>query len=483
VNKQETSIDTEHPFITKQKPVWKLISTLLGGTPAMIESREENLPRRKYETKERYDNRLKTATLLPAFEDAIGEMVGRAFSKPMKLLNLPSWYEQEVLNNVDMEGNSAAEYIRDWLRDAVSYGLSHTLIDAPADPGVTTLADQKKLKLRPYYVMVQAQNIVNWKTTQGVLTWLVLRLLDDDGKTFIREYTKLEGSVVSVDYDPQIADKKLTWQERDGSRRTHAVSQIPLITIYADRKRVMQSDPPLRELAYMNRKHYAMQSGIDALVDVASVPLLAIIGDVGGTASGENEQELEIGANTALNVGENGDIKYVEHSGKAIGTGQLHLEKLEDNMRRMGARMLVKNVGMASKTKNEADEDMVRENSPMSIIMGNLTNAVVQLVNLTQEWRNDAPKPITADDVKFNPNLQPNDDAVLVIKTLTAMSESNRISTQTLFEAAKLRGMIPDDVVWEEEKRRIREDVLAMVDNTGNTQDPPNDPTADPTKP
>jgi hypothetical protein len=472
-------IDDEHKFVRKMRPVWRLIRTLLGGTPDIIASGEENLPRRKYENDERYESRLKCATLLPAFEDAVGEMVGRAFSKPMEVENLPSWYVEEVLPNVDLEGNSLANYVRAWLHDATAYGLSHTLVESPSVEygSVKSLADQKKMKLRPYYVLVQADAILNWKVRGGVMVWLVVRLYDEDDKAYIREYMNDDGTVTSVDYEETMAqDKKRLWAVKAGSEKSYELDTIPLVTLYTDRKKVMEADPPLRELAYMNRKHYATQSGIDALVDVASVPILALIGDIGGSAKGDDEGELEIGANTALQVGPGGDIKYVEHSGRAIGTGTLHLEKLEDNMRRLGARMLVKNVGMASKTKNEADEDMTRENSPMSVIMGNLVNAVVNLVNVTQMWRRDQPKPIAAKDVKLNPNLHPNDDAISVIKALSGLADTSKLSAQTVFEAAKLRGMIPEEVTWVEEKRRIREDMSTMVEMVGPTvEDPTND--------
>lgn len=464
------SLTKQHQFIINNMKTWNLIKSLLGGTPAMQRAGEKYLPRRKYEQKKRYDDRLELSTLLPAFEDAVKELVGRAFFKPMKVENMPGWIEEEVQNNVDREGRSLSSYCQDWAQDAIAYGLSHTLIDAPSGENVTTLAEQKEADMRPFLIMLPAMDVINWERKDGKLVKFSCYLLVDE-KQVLRVYTRGNGNVSVVDHERQETSTNGQPEWKIVRSAVLQVSEIPLVTLYTDRTAPLQSDPPLRELAYMNRKHYVIQSGIDALVDIASVPILLLVGDAGGLMKDPEQKELEIGANTAMEVGHGGDAKYVEHSGKAIDSGQYHLAKLEDNMRRIGAKMLIKNVGMASKTKEEASEDQYRENSPMSLIMHHLTTAVVELINALREWRNTPTKPVKFEDVKFNPNLEPNDDTVGVMKVLKDLAVAGKLSNETLFEAAKLRGVVPENVTWEVEKLRQQRDMSVMVDPQSREDD------------
>ncbi|MCV5359812.1 DUF4055 domain-containing protein, partial [Escherichia coli] len=85
----------------------------------------------------------------------------------------------------------------------------------------------------------------------------------------------------------------------------------------------------------LNIKHWQSQSEQDNILHVARVPLLVAYGL-------DRNEELTVGASTATifeDRTKNG-LEYVEHSGAAIESGETSLEKLENQMRHAGAKLL-----------------------------------------------------------------------------------------------------------------------------------------------
>lgn len=462
---KEHPVAKKHPAVVAMEGDWSVIDALRGGTPAMRAEKTRFLPKRKYEDPEVYAARVSAATLLPAFVDAVKEMVGRAFAKPMQVSDkIPQWITDEFLGDVDMEGRNLETYAREWLDIALAYGISHSLIESPEFvEGAVTLEDEKRLKLRPYLIHIKHNGVLGWRVSGGELVQLRVMLalpaaIDEYNDTTvptIRVYQRTQGN------DGKYAVTIQDWQQNEkeewmpvGALRKLGVSEIPLVTAYTGRLALMVAQPPLRELAYLNCKHFRLESSVDNIVDVASVPILAIIGDTGGSAEGD-ETEVKVGANTALTVPLGGDIKYVEHTGKGIECGFSRLETIKEDMRNIGAKMLVR-VATGPRTATEAGEDSTRENSPLSAIISNFQSTLITLLGKVAAWRAGAPDKLPDDTVKLNPNLQPFDNPTQTMTVLNAMADSGRLSDETVFDAAKVRGMIPEEHTWDDEVVRIQ---------------------------
>jgi hypothetical protein len=132
---------------------------------------------------------------------------------------------------------------------------------------------------------------------------------------------------------------------------TTGIDVIPFVPIYGRRKGFMCGAPLLRNLLYLNVKHWQSQSDQDTIVHFARIPILF------GSGFG-SDQKIVIGATSAVTTeSENGDLKFVEHTGKAIETGEKSLEKLEGQMIQSGAELLVANGGPGGRTATEDEND------------------------------------------------------------------------------------------------------------------------------
>nr|WP_283570878.1 DUF4055 domain-containing protein [Escherichia coli] len=121
----------------------------------------------------------------------------------------------------------------------------------------------------------------------------------------------------------------------------------------------MRGTPPLLNLGLLNIKHWQSQSEQDNILHVARVPLLVAYGL-------DRNEELTVGASTATifeDRTKNG-LEYVEHSGAAIESGETSLEKLENQMRHAGAKLL-RAENTSTKSVDQTNEERMQENSPL----------------------------------------------------------------------------------------------------------------------
>jgi hypothetical protein len=211
----------------------------------------------------------------------------------------------------------------------------------------------------------------------------------------------------------------------------------------------MMAEPPLRELAFLNSKHWRLQADIDELVDVAQVPILLM--------TGVNEgDQLIIGARHAVRLStHDADLKYVEHSGAATKVGMDRLTGIVDEMKQAGARLLEHDI---AKTESQANEDAMRDNCDLGRMTRTLQDTVGQLLDVIASSRGTA----KGGTVKLTPNLNVALDPNTIVATALDLYHESIISKQSVFEISQEVGVLPDNLEWEDEQTRVKEEPPPM---------------------
>lgn len=445
-------VDYVLPAIEAMAKNWAVVDDLRGGTLSMRGKKEIYLPKRRLETDQDYEARINAATLYPAFTDAVASMVGRVFTKPVKLGdNLPVRL-LGLMEDVDTEDRNLHAFARDWMDDAVAYGLSHVLVDMPQH-NAKTQAEELALGVRPYGVLVKHNQILGWKTTkQGgnvVLSEVRIRetVTEESGKYGVEEIEQVRVLRIGS-YEVHRKDKDGWYLHDEG---VTGLSRIPLVTLYANRTGFMLAVPPLLELAWLNVKHWQKQSSLDSLIETACVPILATIGVQPKYDENGNEVPgIIIGAKSGIDLPEGGDMKYVEHSGAAISSGKEDLEALEEQMRVAGGQLLKPDTQIMTAAQSEAEN--AKEISRLGMIAQNLEDSIDQMIGLMAEWMGNT---VESGNVQVHVNLDPDFAPVESMNVLINMFNAGLLSKQGLFNEAKRRGLISDDATWEEEQERI----------------------------
>ncbi len=462
-----------HPAAKMSKKVqdvhqkWDIITDLLGGTKRMREKGTEHLPKRKLEDQKDYEARLAISTLNPAYAETIKIMVGRVFTLPVQYEKLPAWVEKEVIPDANRQGQNFHALAQEVFEEAINRGITFVLVDSPAAPDNMTMSQQKALGVRPYTVHVRPNQVLGWTEQDGVLSQVRIKFK----RTIVQEFDSIEVDEVRV-YDqlPGKVQVRIFLQNEkgeyveDGDTTFMKMDRIPIVPFYTNRTGFFEGSPPLMELAYLNLKHWRIQSSMDGLLDVMTVPILAVIG-----ADMDEGKEIVIGARHAVELPEGADMKFIEHTGKAIETGMVSLKNLDQEMRAAGAK-LIREDGPV-KTVIQSRQDSSRENSSLGRMVQSLEDSLDDVLYLVGAWRNETNTGNSKVRADLNPDVAPNE----TMTVLNDMADSGRLSNQTVFDEAKRRNMISDEVNWEDEDGRIREQnkKREKLDDPPNGDDPP----------
>jgi hypothetical protein len=136
------------------------------------------------------------------------------------------------------------------------------------------------------------------------------------------------------------------WFRVDGGTTTLKI--IPL-AVFMPGKKVAEltADPPLEDLAFMNLAHWQSTSDQMNILHFTRLPIL--FGKK--IAAADKLDQIEIGPNRMIHSDSiEGDMKYVEHSGKSIAEGHMHLVDLETKMSLYGLQLLMPRTGSVTAT-------------------------------------------------------------------------------------------------------------------------------------
>lgn len=465
---QQSTVATPDARAAEMEQTWAIVRALLGGTAAMRKAGQALLPKWPKEDRESYAQRLAVAVLFPAYQRSVTTLAGKPFSKPVSIgddvpARLRGW-----LDDIDLEGRNLHAFASDCMEQALGYGLGGILVDYPdatAAPataaGVRTEADERRAGLRPYWVQVFEWQILGWRAERANGQWRLvqLRLLErvdepdgDYGMKSVDQVRVLTPGAWET-HRKALVNGAEKWMPYQSGRTT--LGEIPFVPVYGRRLGFMWGVPPLLEVAYLNAAHWQSASDQQTLLHTARVPILAAknVADEQGANGEVKPWEMVIGSGAAVRItGQDCDLKYVEHSGKALESGEKDLASLEERMRQAGAELLVIDTKLTA--TQVASENAVGM-CALQRIAQNLEDALDQALDLTAQWvgETNGGGHVALFDDYAAATLQ-EASAQLLLQANTA----GKISDATFFGELKRRGIVGADVgEWEEEKGRIEE--------------------------
>lgn len=338
---------------------WKLAADLIGGTTAMRLAGERRLPQWPNECDASYKCRRLTATLFPAYPRTCSILASKPFSKQLtKGEDIPASVKA-LLDDIDTEGRNIDAFAADLAFDAMAYGLAGVLTDCPPKiEGVRTVADEKAAKIRPYFIHVKHDAILGWRAVKdgSRMQLTQLRLLEsveeDDGRfgtKIVEQVRVLTPGAWETWRKAKGADGLEAWQPYESGFTSIPV--IPFAPVYGRRVDFMIGEPPMLELAHMNVEHWQSKSDQQTILHVARVPILFRKGF-------REDEDVAVGAGAIMDAeSPDADAKYIEHGGAAIEAGRLSILDLEDQMRQVGAELLVIKPGNTTVVQTRSDNE------------------------------------------------------------------------------------------------------------------------------
>ncbi|MGF6212340.1 DUF4055 domain-containing protein [Comamonas sp. 4034] len=417
---------------------WAVIDALLGGTPAMRKAKKY-LPQQPREDDADYQYRLSTSTLFPAFERTLAVMAGKPFSKEITVGKNVPVQVQDYLPNIDDNGASLHSFASKVFRELVSHGFGGVLVDFTKTDGENrTQADEKAMGARPYWVQYKHNQIlgVRYKKGQNGLELVMVRLLEisdeedgDYGSQQVKRVRVLRPGSWEVHKETSSG-----WEIE--STGTTTLSYIPFALLVAGQIGPTEGRPPLKDLAYLNVKHWQQQSDQDDSVRFARKRLLVF--------TGVDEGELQTpsaGAAYALRFGDkDAKAEVIQGSAESVTVGRTELEALEDQMIQTGAELLVAKPGQ--RTATEASNDAEANKSSLQSLTEDFEDVLDRCLQFTADWIGAGEGGSVSLFKDFGAATLSDASAQLIV----AMVQAGLISKETGLKELQRRGVLAPDL-------------------------------------
>lgn len=432
--------------VTAMQPDRDLARALLGGTRAMRAAGVTYLPQWPNEEATAYTARLATAVLFPAYSRTVATLAGKPFSKALTFGEDVPPRIVEWCEDVDLQGRSLQVFAAEQMQKVLGYGLAGILVDYPRAEGVRTLADERSVGARPYFVAIEASQILGWRAQMVAGKWRLLQLrimesvAEPDGEWGETEIAQVRVMTPGAWQTYRSNDKGL-WSLHEQGATT--LSEIPFVALYGDRTGFMTAKPPLIEVAHLNVQHWQSSSDQQTILHVARVPILTAIGV-------DEDFTLTVGASSAVKItNPEGKLAYVEHSGAAITAGRDDLKDIEERMRQAGAELLVLQPGQITATQ-VATENAVGM-SALQRIAVDFEDGLAAALQFMADWVNEPQGGHVQLFKDFASATLAEASAQLLLTTATA----GKLSDETLIGEYKRRGILAPEIDHEEERERI----------------------------
>lgn len=315
------------------------------------------LPQEPRELDESYDNRLARSVCPPYYQRLERMLAGMLTRKPVRLTDTADII-QEQLFDVDLQGNDLNVWTYETTRKMVRYGHVGVLVDAP----------KAEYEGRPYWCTYTPREILGWRYEGSELVQLRLmeKVVLPDG-----EYGEKTAEQVRVltpgEYKIYQKQKNTNFELIDEG--TTSLDKIPFSVAYANRLNIMESRPPLEDIAELNLKTYQIQSDLDNQLHISAVPMLAFFGFPSAA------EEVSAGPGEAIAFPADGRAEYIEPKGTSFDHQFKRLEQIAGQINELGLSAVL-GQKLSAETAEAKRLDRSQGDSTMMVIAQNMQDMI-----------------------------------------------------------------------------------------------------------
>jgi len=468
----------------QQEPL-TIVSDLYEGTLRLREKAKTYLPEFPREPDDAYEDRVRTAVLFNAFRRTVQGLVGMVFRKDPEIGDDVSEDIRDQADNIDQAGRSLDVFARDVFEHGVRDGHSHIFVDMQRlDREFQNELEEEQAGRRPYWVNILKGDVLSFRATriagEHVLTQFVYRetVVTPDGEFKEQEVDRFRvyrlisaESSDGVDRDRGTAVAFEVWQPEDpdaaGSdlirvdRGVMDISRIPLSTFYANRTGLLESSPPMLDLALENVKHFQIRSDRDNGIHVTNNPVPVFVGI--------EADDVTVGSNVGIAIPDvNGDAKYMEPAGKGLASAQQELQDIEQRMAALGLAMLQRDT-RAAETAEARRIEKSETDSNLATAARGLQQSLVEAVEFHAEWLDQEDG---AGQVTVNRDFESQMMPPQMVQSLASLVDTGKLSLETMWDLLERGEVLPAGFDREQEMARLSGGGMNVLERFLRSQQP-----------
>lgn len=440
---------------------WKMIDDILGGAAKVRAEGQSYLPKYEAEDQAEYNRRLASAPWRPEFVDGLESLASKPFGKDVALKDEPSAKMKELAEDIDGCGNNLTAVARKVFRGGIARGMHAIFVDYPAmSPGVT-LAEERSRKVRPYWIVIPATDIIALYTEmrdgREIVTHVRFKECETSRDGFEEKHIERIRVVEPGRWEiwEKIVDdrgrRKTNWQRVDHGTMT--LPEVPLALFWAgERKGSQYVKPPLIDLADMQIELYRSLSRQDEILTYAGSPMLAAMGM---SPSGE---PVQCGPKRVLYAppgaeGERTEWAYIQPDANNIKEIREGVRTIIDDMRRLAMQPMIQKTGTVTATATGV-EAAKAHSVAQSWAIG-LKDTLEQAFEYTAQWLKEANGP----EVEVNTDFAVEPNAQAPLDALDKARARGDLDLETFLYGLRRYSVLPPDADIDEIAKKAVEEM------------------------
>ncbi|MBA2305202.1 MAG: DUF4055 domain-containing protein [Acidobacteria bacterium] len=467
-------VSTVHPSFAAAEAVWDLCRTVAAGSRAVKAKGRLFLPQPSGMTTPNYAVYLRRAALFPALGRTIQALCGTVFTRTPIVQGVPSALVPH-LADVTWSGDETVEDAAIWaVGEVLTTGRCGILLDMPIAGG------------RPYWVLVEAEAIINWRTARvgndpDQLVHLVIRetvvvpTADGFGQTIVPQYREL--ALIDATYrtriwtrsDPAlIVDPAQTpwvsggWVEP--TRRGQPLDVIPFSFIGPSGIAADVAKPPLEDLAQLVLDHYLHSADLGWGLFLTALPTPWVSGS-------KTTTPLKIGSSVAWDLEAGGKAGMLEFTGAGLAAIRDAMAAKERQMALLGGKLLLDApTAQAAETATSARLKFASETASLRTIARAISAAFSRVLRWHCWWMGtgemDPAIRVDLNDDFFTLKATPED-----VKALMLLLQTDAIAFETFYAQLQRGGWTREGVSAEQELSAIARQQAALLPTMPDNND------------
>jgi hypothetical protein len=328
----------------------------------------------------------------------------------------------------------------------IRYGHVGILVDAPSNGG------------RPYWVSYTPRDILGFRTetVDGATKLSQLRLREtiikpSEDSEYGEEQVEQIRLLTPGQYQIHQRDKKGDFRIVDEG--TTSLQQIPFAVAYSNRFNIMESRPPLEDIAELNLKAYQVQSDLDNQLHISAVPMLAFYGFP------SSAEEVSAGPGEALAFPAEGRAEYIEPDGKSYDAQFKRLDQIASQINELGLSAVL-GQKLSAETAEAKRIDRSQGDSTMMVIAQNMQDAIDNCLQFHAQFLGESQAGSSYVNRDFlGSRLEPQE-----IQALLQLYTAGTITQETLLHQLAEGEILGDDFDIEEELEATQNGGLINMD-------------------
>lgn len=454
------------PSLTHDRlaPAWEMIEAIRKGAKAIRDKGEKYLIKFPAESDDEFKRRLKSSPWRPEFMDSIQTLSAKPFTKEVKLAEGASQRMEEIAENIDGRGNNLHVFAKDVFEGGVSMGAHGILVDFPSGQTGRTVAEERAAGVRPYWVAVDADDILSLVTQQRgakrAVSYLRLKesriVRDGFSETLvplIREIKAEEAGKPGTwrvwREEKSAASQKTEWVEDSDGVMT--LDEVPFV-FYATGE--LEGDqyvkPPLIDLADMQIELFNTMSKKELTFTIAAHPMLT----ANGMAAPE-DGAVETGPGRVLYApgaeGITTGWAYIQPAAANLKEIREDIREIIEDLRRIGMQPMVAKSGNTPAMAFALDGE--KSYTVLQAWALGLKDAMERAFVFTARWMNEPEA--SAPEVMIHTDFAVGMYGAEEVKVILEARKEAQISQETFWDEFQRRGLLGPQFDRIEEAKRM----------------------------